>query len=719
MLFTHRNKENTNSNLSKRTQQFGLSALALAVITYSAGLAAEEKNEALELPDIEVTGAEQQEDKTQLDLQLLAPNDTAEYLRSLPGANVNQNGPLTGIAQYRGFFGERVNVLVGGTHIKPTCANSMDPPLSHIPPSLLDSIELKRGIAPVSSGLETIGGSISANPLSNEFGISDEFESTGKLSGAYKSVSQGNQLSAFLGTANDTHRANLSLSAEQGDDYEYPDGEVSPTEYERGTYGLGYGYQRGDYELDFSSHYNDTGETGTPALPMDIIYSQALSTRIGLKVSGDKNRDLEAYFSAQDGEHQMDNFTLRAAPMMMGMGMGMPMPMKRISDAEVDSLGYGVKYTLPMSEGSLVLGLDGDTATNSSTITDPNNAMWYVENFNEAERDRNGVFAEWEGNATDALTVLVGARVTRVEMDSAEVSSSMAMMMPMGSAGQLATRFNSDDRSQKDNNLDVVFNTSYAMSDTLSLEAGVAQKTRSPGYQERYLWMPLESTGGLADGNSYVGNIHLDPEVAHQLELGFSWDNQSAYLKPRAFYHKVDDYIQGTPATDSTVIAASMMDKTPLQYTNVEAVLYGFDAPFGYQLSDKISLDGQVSYVRGERDDIDDNLYRIAPLNGLLALSYTENSWSLVGEVEGFAAQDEVSVTNSEKETAGYGLVNLKGSYRPQHNLELTAGIENVMDKQYTQHLAGYSRVNVGAISKGDRLPGEGRNLFITASLEW
>ena len=702
-------------------RHLGLSALASAVIAYSGGLAAEEKNDALELPDIEVTGAEQQEDKTQLDLQLLAPNDTAEYLRSLPGANVNQNGPLTGIAQYRGFFGERVNVLVGGTHIKPTCSNSMDPPLSHIPPSLLDSIELKRGIAPVSSGLETIGGSISANPLSNEFGVSDEFESTGKLSAAYKSVSQGNQLSAFLGTANDTHRANLSLSAEQGDDYEYPDGDVSPTEYERATFGVGYGYQRGDYELDFGSHYNDTGETGTPALPMDIIYSEALSTRVGLKMNIDKNHDLEVYVSAQEGEHRMDNFSLRAAPMMMGMGMGMgmPMPMKRISDAEVDSLGYGMKYTLPMTQGSLVLGFDGDATTNSSTITDPNSAMWYVENFNEAERNRSGVFAEWEGSATDALTVLVGARVTRVEMDSAKVSSSMAMMMPMSAAGQLASRFNSDDRNQKDNNLDVVLNTSYAVSDTLSLEAGVAQKTRSPGYQERYLWMPLESTGGLADGNSYVGDIHLDPEVAHQLELGFSWDNQSAYLKPRAFYHNVSDYIQGIPATDSTVIAASMMDMTPLQYANVDAVLYGFDAPFGYQLSDKVSLDGQVSYVRGERDDIDDNLYRIAPLNGLLALSYTENNWALIGEVEGFAAQDDVSATNSEKETAGYGLVNLKGSYRPQHNLELTAGIENVMDKQYVQHLAGYSRVDVGAISKGDRLPGEGRNLFITASLEW
>ena len=91
----------------------------------------------------------------------------------------------------------------------------------------------------------------------------------------------------------------------------------------------------------------------------------------------------------------------------------------------------------------------------------------------------------------------------------------------------------------------------------------------------------------------------------------------------------------------------------------------------------------------------------------------------MIGEVEGFTAQSEVSATNNEKESAGYALVNLKGSYRIQHNLEIRAGIENLLDKEYSQHLAGYSRINVGEISKGDHLPGEGRNLFITASLEW
>ena len=45
---------------------------------------------------------------------LVAPADTAQMLRKMPGANLNKNGELTGIAQYRGMFGDRISVAVDG-----------------------------------------------------------------------------------------------------------------------------------------------------------------------------------------------------------------------------------------------------------------------------------------------------------------------------------------------------------------------------------------------------------------------------------------------------------------------------------------------------------------------------------------------------------------------------------------------------------------------------
>ena len=82
------------------------------------------------------------------------------------------------------------------------------------------------------------------------------------------------------------------------------------------------------------------------------------------------------------------------------------------------------------------------------------------------------------------------------------------------------------------------------------LEFGYAQKTRSPNLYERYAW----STGGMAmnminmvgDGNGYVGNLDLKPEVAHTLSATADWhdaEQQNWGLKVTPYYTYVQDYI--------------------------------------------------------------------------------------------------------------------------------------------------------------------------------
>ena len=49
--------------------------------------------------------------------QLLISADIAQLVKKAPGANVNSNGPLTGIPQYRGMFGSRIAVSMHRHHI--------------------------------------------------------------------------------------------------------------------------------------------------------------------------------------------------------------------------------------------------------------------------------------------------------------------------------------------------------------------------------------------------------------------------------------------------------------------------------------------------------------------------------------------------------------------------------------------------------------------------
>ena len=265
---------------------------------------------------------------------------------------------------------------------------------------------------------------------------------------------------------------------------------------------------------------------------------------------------------------------------------------------------------------------------------------------------------------------------------------------------------------------------------TVKLKSALPAKTRSPNYQERYLWIPLEVNAGLGDGNNYVGNVDLDPEVSHQVELGWEWRDDSRYLKARSYYRSIDDFIQGTPSADMLTVAVSGNangDPNPLQFSNVDAEIYGAELSAGYRLTEHWQLDASVEYSRGKRRDISDDLYRIAPLNGSLALTYLEDNWQLTAETLAFARQSKISATitdnsafGSSASTPGYGLVNLYGEYRlASQGVTLNAGIANLFDKDYVDHLTGFNRVAGGDVAVGDRLPGAGRNLYIGVTVAW
>ncbi|MDZ7735401.1 MAG: TonB-dependent receptor [Gammaproteobacteria bacterium] len=254
---------------------------------------------------------------------------------------------------------------------------------------------------------------------------------------------------------------------------------------------------------------------------------------------------------------------------------------RRFTLADGDGGSYSLHADMPVAGGNLVIGTGGKLANHDADIFDPDNSVFFVNNFNDVSRDLYSVFGEWTGPLAESLQLEIGARYTRVEMDAGTVDGTPAQMMP--AAQTLRDSFNNSDRARNDDNLDLAARLNYALNDDVSLLAGVARKTRSPSYQERYLWLPLQSTGGLADGNNYVGDIGLDPEVTHEIELGFDWRPGYAYFAPRLFYRHIDDYIQGTPATNAAVVMQSTMagDPTPLQFSNVDARIYGLDAEWG------------------------------------------------------------------------------------------------------------------------------------------
>lgn len=662
--------------------------------------------------------------------------DLANWLASIPGANINSNGPITGIAQYRGLFGDRVGTSINGHPIIGAGPNAMDTPLSYSTPLIVESMTVYRGIAPVSAAMNTLGGAIDVEMRKAETSAGDTVQAHGDIQAGYRSNNAAKTLSAVGNFSRNDVGVLLYANRQKGDSMQSGDGtDIFPTQFDKTQVGTDLRYSGNDSNIGLSYHYTDTQDSGTPALPMDIEYIE--SHRVNLDgefaLSGWTALWQLGYL---DADHGMTNFHLRTN--------SNPMKYRRNTAlADTFDMKFAINQTFDF--GEITIGVDGFNATHDSVITNPNNAMFKVVNFNNVKDERYGLFTQWQGNLEDTKMQL-GVRVKHARANAGQVSSSMAMMdmssdmggsMDMGSdmsggmddempsmgslAKTLQDDFNKADRKVSDTNIDIAFSTETSINQHLAIYAGVGLKNRAPSYQERYLWTPMEATGGLADGHTYIGNINLKSETAYQSDIGLTWQNDTAMIKPHVFYQHIDNYIQGTPLDMMNMEAkmmASMManDDSPLQFNNVDAKLYGIDVNWAYQLSDELGLSGIASYVRGKRRDISDNLYRIAPLNGQIALSYLKGDIAANLTFVAVAGQTNVSQTNVEQTTSGYGLVNVDAEYYYGDALTLRVGVDNLLDREYQNHLGGYNRVNNSDIPVMSRLPSEGLSAWAEAT---
>jgi iron complex outermembrane receptor protein len=82
-----------------------------------------------------------------------------------------------------------------------------------------------------------------------------------------------------------------------------------------------------------------------------------------------------------------------------------------------------------------------------------------------------------------------------------------------------AASFNAQNHARTDLNLDLSALARYTPDARQQYELAYAQKTRSPNLYERYTWssntMAAVMNNFAGDGNGYVGNANLKPEVAH------------------------------------------------------------------------------------------------------------------------------------------------------------------------------------------------------------
>jgi iron complex outermembrane receptor protein len=621
--------------------------------------------------------------------------DSASLLQATPGAAVIRNGPQTGIVQLRGLSGDRVKVSLDGMTITPACPNHMDPPLHYASPGSVDSLLVMAGITPVSQGGDSIAGTVLVRPPEPRFSTNDNLLGFGGISGTYRSSNDGFGANAEAGIANQQLSAAYLGSWQTADDLRFPGGSVKDTGYETQQHELRTGWQsaRGLWTLD--GDYLRTRDAGTPALPMDMIEDDGY--RAGLRYEGDHELGsvgAKAFYHHID--HLMDNYTLRPPP------TATP---RMFSPATSDDAGFQVDLAMPRDQHTWRSGAGVHLNAFDAYQQNANNNL-RQDSFNDVLRTVVGAYVEWQADWTEQWTTLVGVRNDNVISDAGDVGQ----FFPPNTAD--ANQFNASSRDFLDVNFDVTAAVRLTPNDWSRYEVGFARKNRAPSVVERYLWTPLNASAGQADGRTYLGNLNLNSEVSHQIAFTADWHGRRWQFQVTPFYNFVSDYIQGTP------IAPTVAGQPVLEYQNVgRADLYGVDALAHYAFTTNLTARATLSYVRGINRDNDDNLYRIAPLRGLLALDHRLGAWQSTIEVVLVNEQDNVSAFNNEPTTPGYALLNLRTGYTFWDRLSVEVGLENVTDEYYADHLGGINRVTGSDVAVGQRIPGAGRFLYVVAGV--
>ncbi len=686
----------------------------------ASALAEEEAADTGPIEEIEVVGRriEQRVVYSRPIISSTAAADSAALLRALPGADFVRNGPLTGQSHYRGLSGIRLGVRIDGTDVLSGGPNLMDPPLHYVPPPLVERIEVRRGVAPVSAG-PGLGGDIEAVIRTSRFLDRDGTEAGVEAMASWRRADGGFTAGGIATLENRRWRAHVLGSFEDGDDLRFPGGRIRGSSYRRKTVGAGFGLRLDDdnaFGIDW--RWQDTDPTGTPALPLDIrlFHAHLARARWQGRIGGVA---IDARLHGERIRHAMDNFSVRTPPSSPSMF--------RVVPAEAHGIGWRFAARIDGGPadwtGRWEIGIDGRREDHDTDITNPNDAGFFVRNFNNARTHRIGLWGEWQGTIAARTELLAGLRYDRVATDADPVFVSAMLPPPVK---MLAARFNAADRRRRDDLVGGVVRISHTLSPAAVVHLGIGRKTRAPFHVERYAWLPLEITAGLADGNNHIGRIDLKPERSWVIDGGVDVVVAGLRFEPRVFWRHVRDYIQGLPFDDTPGIVDSPVemvsrangDPTPLVYSNVPARLYGFDARFAAEVTDRLRFEGVAGYTRGRRRDVRDDLYRIAPARALLSLTWHEERWSIGAETRLVARQRRVSRTNDEQPTGGYAIVNLLGQIAVRPGLRLAAGIENLLDRRYEEHLGGFNRVAGSDVPLGARLPGAGINGFIRLEVE-
>ena len=249
---------------------------------------------------------------------------------------------------------------------------------------------------------------------------------------------------------------------------------------------------------------------------------------------------------------------------------------------------------------------------------------------------------------------------------------------------------------------------------------GLGYVERVPDYWE------LFSTAHGNTGMSKPTFNDLDTEKTLQLDMGYQQEHGALNTWVSAYAGLVNDFILLSYHNHPTTGMGGHSHGSSFSAgaKNVDAVIAGAEAGIGYQFTDAIQADISTMYAWGEISDNNDPLPQIAPLEGRFNLRYVQDKYSLGLLWRAVAKQDRINLNKGNivgydiRESKGFSTLALNATYKVMNDVDFAVGIDNVLDKTYTEHL---NKLGVGVDGQvgTEQFNNTGRNYWARISMKF
>ncbi|MFW1755334.1 TonB-dependent copper receptor [Acinetobacter wanghuae] len=617
-------------------------------------------------------------------IQPVPATDGADYLQSIVGFSaVNSGAGTNGDVTFRGMFGSRIKILTDGTENLGACPSRMDSPTSYISPESYDRISVIKGPQTVQYANTGSAATVIFERMPEQFDENNNYRGQANvLLGSFGRLDQNVEVA--VGDEKKYIRLNTNRSVSNS--YQDGNGTKVPSDWKRWNADIALGWTPDeDTWLELTGGKAD-GEAVYAGRAMDgsKFARESLGLRVEKKNITDVIKKIEAQVNYNFNDHVMDNFSLRQVGMAQHHMTKEWVEDKSAMNVTRKTLNTRLAVTHEWDKLQLITGVDSQHNKHgkgmySATMPKMNSPV-----TTDMEFQSIGAFGELTYDLGSDNQFVTGLRLDQVDVNAVQSHQSRQQLLPSAF---------------------LRFENIHPEHDDGKTYIGLGYVERMPDYWE--LFSPISGNG---NSNTFK---NIDTEKTLQLDLGYQHAHDKFSSWASAYTGLIQDFILTKYNAD---------DKAETR--NVDAVIAGAEAGIGYQFTDAIQADVSVMYAWGENTTNNTPLPQIAPLEGRVNLRYIQDRYNLGAYWRIVDGQNRISeregniVGYDNKKSAGFGTLSLNGTYNLSNDVDLSVGIDNVLDRAYTEHLNKMGASGTG-LPTTEQFNNIGRNYWARISMKF